>query len=907
MKKKLQGLTLLDSALICAVIMLFIYSLKGVWPFGTGNICYDDMAQGAVPALYHLYDWIHGDKALDWDWLSGLGTNVANFGNPTPLLLVLCLFPRDSLLYAVGIYVVLKASAAAFTSKYCFKKMFPKPDGIWHTLFSVMYAMSAFSMFYYTNTSWLDFVVVFPFIIYGLKRLFDEDKPFMYIAAFAVTLFYSVYHGFMITLAVFMLSGLYIVLIFPKEKRGRQACMLGLSTLAGSLLSCFAAVPAALQTLGSKRFETSTGSEEGVLEKILKAEPDAQLHNKLILLIGLQLAIVMTVVFIVKLFRDKKIKQGVFVLTSTLILLLPIFIESINLIWHMGSYVQFPTRFFFISVFVLLCFSLAGIERYSEAIVSLKSKFARFGLLVLCAVLTVGMLYGLIYFAENILGSISNAIEETASATDVKYTSFVLLFGFGIPLFAFLLFQKKYIIRAFCFVLCIVQTAGICYGGVANKHQQESEEYLYNSPSFLEYCAEVSALDTDCGEMGRIKNADTSLNTNYPFVIGTPALSNWTHYISLAAQNTAKVLGYSVQYTRLLDSGGTAFTDGIIGVKKMIMRNHHTASGRYSLLDSTENFSLYENDYAVEFGLLGNEELLGSIDKISVDERFEVQNKLWQIFTGNNDELFDICTRTADGENIKLVESTPDKLVFRYTAGKNEELYLNCGEYQKQSFKMSVNGETVFAPYHKYTDYRYYPSAAVNGTLLLGSFGEGEEVEIVIECINGQKFGDKTVQLASMPLDKMTALNSLYKDTVTNEKVGKSSLSFDYNNIAGENRYLFIPVTYDESFTCKINGEKAEIISALGAYLAVKLSEGSGSVEISWQPEGRKIGIALTVFGVLLTAFILLMKKRNITVPKFIEKAVFYGFALASVAAVAVIHLVPIGCILYDLISGGIK
>ena len=819
---------------------------------------------------------------------------------------MLCLFPRDSLLYAVGIYVVLKVAAAAFTSKYCFEKMFPKPDGIWHTLFSVMYAMSAFSMFYYTNTSWLDFVVVFPFIIYGLKRLLDEDKPFMYIAAFAVTLFYSVYHGFMITLAVFMLSGLYITLISPKEKRGRQSVMLGLSTLAGGLISCFAAVPAALQTLGSKRFETSTGSEEGVLEKILKAEPDAQLHNKLILLIGLQLAIVLTVVFIVKLFKDKKIKQAVFVLTSTLILLLPIFIESINLIWHMGSYVQFPTRFFFISVFVLLCFSLAGIEKYSEAIVTLKNKFGRFGLLMICAVLTVGMLYGLIYFAENILGSIGTALEETASTTDVKYTSFALLFGFGIPLFACLLFQKKYIIRSFCFVLCIMQCAGVCYGGVANKHQQESEEYLYNSPSFLEYCAEVSALDTDCGEMGRLKNADTSLNTNYPFVIGTPALSNWTHYISLSAQNTAKVLGYSVQYTRLLDSGGTAFTDGIIGVKKMIMRNHHKASSRYSLLDSTENFSLYENKYAVEFGLLGSEELLGSINEISVDERFEVQNKLWQIFTGRDEVLFDICTRTADGDNIKLVESTPDKLVFRYTAGKNEELYLNAGEYKKQSFKMSVNGERIMAPYHKYTEYLYYPSAAVNGTLLLGSFNEGEDVEIVVECINGQKFGDKTVQLAAMSLDKMTELNSLYKDTVTNEKVGKSSLSFDYNNTTGESRYLFIPVTYDEGFACKINGEKAEIHSALGAYLAVELPEGSGSVEINWQPEGEKAGIVLTVFGVLLTAFILLMKKKQMNIPKFIEKAVFYGLALASVAAVAVIHLVPIGYLIYDTISGGI-
>lgn len=901
MKEKLKKLTLLDSAVICAAIMLFVYALKGVWPFGTGNICYDDMAQGAVPALYHLYDWIHGDKALDWDWLSGLGTNVTNFGNPTPLLLVLCLFPRDSLLYTVGIYVVLKVAAAALSSKYCFEKMFPTADGIWHTLFSVLYAMSAFSMFYYTNTSWLDFVVVFPFIVYGLKRLIDEDKPFMYIAAFAVTLFYSVYHGFMITLAVFMLSGLYIALISPKEKRGRQACMLGLSTLAGGLLSCFASIPAALQTLGSKRFETTTGSEEGVLSKILKAAPDGQLQNKLMLLIGLQLAVVMTVVFIVKLFKDKKIKQAVFVLVSTLILLLPIFIENINLIWHMGSYIQFPTRFFFISVFMLLCFSLAGIEKYSEVIFPVKNKILRICLLALCAVLTVGFIYSLLYYAENIQGSIG----EEVTSIDVKYTSFILLFSFGVPLFTFLLLQKKHIIRSFCFVLCLVQTVGICYGGIANKHQQESEEFLYNSPSYLEYCAEVTELDTDCGEFGRIKNADTSLNTNYPFVIGTPALSNWTHYIPLSAQNATAVLGYSVQYTRLLDSGGTAFTDGLIGVKKMIMRNHHNATSQYEHLDSTANFTLYENKYALEFGLLGSSELLGDITEISLDERFEVQNKLWQIFTGTDEVLFDICTRENDGQSIRLVESSDDKLVFTYTAGKNEVLYMNAGAYEKQSYKMKVNGERILAPYHKYTEYMYYPSAAVNGTLTLGSFDEGETVEIIVECINGQTFGDNTVQLASMPLDKLTELNSLYADTVTNEKVEKSGISFDFNNTSADNKYLFIPVTYDDGFTCKINGEEAEIYAALGAYLAIELPEGSGSVEISWQPAGEKAGIVLTVFGILLTAFIVLMKKKKLNIPKIIESAVFRCFAAAAFVTVAVIHLVPIGYLIYDVISGG--
>ena len=43
----------------------------------------------------------------------------------------------------------------------------------------------------------------------------------------------------------------------------------------------------------------------------------------------------------------------------------------------------------------------------------------------------------------------------------------------------------------------------------------------------------------------------------------------------------------------------------------------------------------------------------------------------------------------------------------------------------------------------------------------------------------------------------------------------------------------------------------------------------------------------------------------DISLPKFIEMAVFYGLSFACVAAVAVIHLVPIVYMIYDTISGG--
>ena len=116
-KEKAKNLPLLFSgAFISALLMLAVYALKGVWQFGAVDITYDDMAQGTLPVYYHLYDWLHGEKAMAFDWYTGLGTNIVNSGTFMPLDLVLCLFSRDKLLYGIGILIIVKVAASAVTA-----------------------------------------------------------------------------------------------------------------------------------------------------------------------------------------------------------------------------------------------------------------------------------------------------------------------------------------------------------------------------------------------------------------------------------------------------------------------------------------------------------------------------------------------------------------------------------------------------------------------------------------------------------------------------------------------------------------------------------------------------------------------------------------------------------------------
>ncbi len=873
--------SLLNGALICAVLMLAVYALKGIWPFGTGDITYDDMAQGTLPIYYHLYDWLHGDKAMTFDWYTGLGTNIVNSGTFMPLDLILCLFRRDNLLYAIGILIIVKVMASAATSKYVFDKLFADTNEIWRTLFSIVYAMCSYSMFYYTNSFWLDFVVIFPLVIYGLKRLLVDNKPLTYILFFGYTLYLSVYIGFMVTLAVFFLSGLYLFLICDKDRRAQRTCILGLSTVAGALISAWHSVPMAIQTLSSKRLETSfeESTKASPLLEILETDNLKPFPLKLIMLVGLQLAFVLTILFVIRLMRSRRAKEALFVTSCVFIFFAPVLLENVNLFWHGGSYIQFPMRFFFICVFVLTLLALACINTYGETIKQPKSVFAKTLIFIAIALLTVAFTYALRNYA---------IIEAKTLPTLILYAS-------GLPLFLILLCQKKHITRAFCFILSAVQAMAICYAGIADPYEQAKEDMLYNSPSYLEYCQEVAQMDLDCGELDRIKNPDTSLNTNYPFILQTPALSNWTHNIPKSVQDSAVLLGYSSQYTRILDSCGTAFSDGLLSIRKAVARTHYEMTDRFRAIESTENFKLYENTCALDIGLLGDKSITDDISEFNPSDTFDLQNKLYRAFSQTDEQLFHVASnkgKTAD--RIELVKADENEIMFAYTAGENEELYIHVSDNQKKSLKIFIDESWKPAPYYKQTTYGYFPSQAVNGTLTLGNFHKSETVLISVRCINGEVFTKDNVQLAYASLDKIAALNTLYSGTVTDLKTDKTSLSLSYNNTHGDGKYLFLPVTNDGGWKCTLDGEDAEVATAIGSYIAVELPEGSGSIKLTHSTPGLGLGVILGLAGLLLCGLLLLMKKRNYDIPKPIATPVYVLFTAAFSAAFILIYIVSV-------------
>ena len=135
--------------------------------------------------------------------------------------------------------------------------------------------------------------------------------------------------------------------------------------------------------------------------------------------------------------------------------------------------------------------------------------------------------------------------------------------------------------------------------------------------------------------IARTKCKDFIFSSNFPYLLGTSAFSNWTNMIGEKIFNLSYMLGYSSNYTRLLDCGGTAFSDALLNYKYTISKNElpHIL---YDKIDQTADFKLYKNKISIPFGI----SVSNKLSNLSYENPFQYQNEIYQELF--NENLIDI-------------------------------------------------------------------------------------------------------------------------------------------------------------------------------------------------------------------------------------------------------------------------
>ena len=363
--------------LLPAIVTLLIYSIilavKGIYPFGDNTIDYYDMAQQIAAFYYHVFDSMHGTKGWFYDFYSALGTNMAmstsGCSSFSPFDIFFLFINRASLLKSLSVFNGIKLMCMSLTMYFYLDKTHTESPYFFKLVSSVGYAFCGFVLVLYITNQWVDIAVFFPLIMYFYDKLISEGRMKGYVITLTITLIASYYLGFMILIFIFLYTGLKMAAgylfdvqtVETEESHTKKIRSLpdlnlsglGIGTLISLALSSFILIPQLRQMLTSARFKNGNGEEaSGIIGKYLMIlkHVHGDYTTRWWTLLGLSFAASIILAGIIRFRKDRK---TVFMSVSMILLMvLELFFESINLIWHFGSYIQYPIRNGFIIYFV---------------------------------------------------------------------------------------------------------------------------------------------------------------------------------------------------------------------------------------------------------------------------------------------------------------------------------------------------------------------------------------------------------------------------------------------------------------------------------------------------------------------------------------------------------------------------
>ncbi|MBO5346988.1 MAG: YfhO family protein, partial [Lachnospiraceae bacterium] len=198
-------------------IMLLLFIINSIYPFGDRSFLYSDMYHQYMPFFTEFMEKVKAGEPLYYSWNVGIGSNFLAlyvYYLASPLHWLAFLLPQSLLIEFMSYLVILKVGLCGLTFCMYLRKHF-QTESVTTVLFAVFYALSGYMAAYNWNIMWLDCVILFPLIIWGLERLVKEGKPVLY----CVTLALSILTNFYISIMICIFLVLYfITLLFTEER-----------------------------------------------------------------------------------------------------------------------------------------------------------------------------------------------------------------------------------------------------------------------------------------------------------------------------------------------------------------------------------------------------------------------------------------------------------------------------------------------------------------------------------------------------------------------------------------------------------------------------------------------------------------------------------------------------------------
>lgn len=858
------------SFLLPALILLLSYFIFGVFPVGKQSVLSLDLNGQYVYYYDHMYDVLYGDESLFYSWsrnLSGEWMGIIGYYLASPFNFIVWLFPRANILDGLLVMMCTKAGAIGLCMSIYLSRS-KKFSKLTTVIFSVCYALCAYSVVQIMNPMWLDGVMILPIICLGIERFVDQRRFRLLVFAWVYGFVTCFYIGYM--LAIFSIIYFMLYMVITKHSEARENFFkiafstLGLGVLA-VMISAFMLIPV-YESLSYGKFEFSTPNYS-----LVKNFPFIELFDKIlpnsydtVRMSGLPFIYcgTITVLLIPAYFFNGRIKRSerISYAAVMLILVLCMYIRPVDMIWHGGQMPNWlPYRYSFMLSFFMCVIAASAFERIKE----INTKVIG---------ITCAAWLGIMIYQENM----DNFVEDLNNGRDTL-NSFTTIIPAMIILFTvtavvlqlrknFNMDLRRNRTRVFSILLLCLVCAETTYNTAAQIYTQHRDIVFSNRASYLDVILPLRE------KVNEIKEQDDGFyriekqffrTVNDPLAVNMYGLSHSSSTLNAKPIELLKRLGFTARshYTRY--SGATLITSSLFGVKYELSTANNTTND----VRNNEPINVAKNDYALPICYLGENSISGL--KLTEFDPFAAQTELLNALIGKNYEYYtEIEAGKPDvGNNITTGNTTDDHRSFKkkdtkqaatvtytFDMPKDGKLYMYLPSTYERQIDVKVNGVSKGK----------YFEGDNNYMRMLGEFKAGESVKVEF-VLNKDNLYYRKAEFAVGNEEMMkTALNELLEMNKDTDCTLPAKTRVVTNVNCDKDMTLFTTIPEEKGWTVYVDGVKTDYEVTVDSLISVPLTAGAHTVEMKFVTAGYPAALLITAAGIIIfVGLIILWLKRN--------------------------------------------
>lgn len=794
------------------VIMVIIFIQRGIFPFGDESFLRTDMYHQYAPFFSEFQHKLRNGGSLLYSWDIGMGVNFAALyayylASPMNWLIMLC--PKSLVIEFMTYMIVFKIGLSGLTFAWYLKKHC-KTDSIGIGFFGIFYALSGYMAAYSWNIMWLDCILLFPLIMYGLEKLVREGNGFLY----CITLGLSILSNYYISIMICIFMVLYFGALLILEKMDdwedyTDACIrFAVYSLLSGAMAAVVLLPEiyALQSTasGDFNFPKTLTSYFTIFDMIARHLTCVETEIGLDHWPNIYCGVAVLMFFLLYVVCKKiSVKERAVYCGLLLIFFASFSTNVLNFIWHGFHYPNsLPSRQSFIYIFLMLfvCFRAF---MYLEETPKKHINAAFLG--SICFVLLAEKLIDAKHFHFSIF-----------------YVAIIVLSMYAGVLHMFKIGKRE---LAACLALILVSVEAAANTAVTSVTITSREAYTRDNEDVYMLMDMVEPSD----DFYRVEKK-TRKTKNDGAWMNFPSISLFSSTANADLTEFFKRMGCEASTNSYSITGSTPLVDSLVSIKYALYSEEVPNTELWAYMKESGETYLYENLYTLPLGFVISHSVEDNW-QFKMDNPGEVQNDLCQAL--GNDAVLQWIDSNTSGKNCTF---TPDLDGYYYVYVTNKKV---------KSVKAAVpSGSKTF----NNTDRGYL--------LELGSLVAGNQITLTSQT-DGQDMKCEVYRFSD------EAMISLY------EKLNKTPLkltSWEDTKLAGtvnaaERGVLFTSIPYETGWTVKIDGEVTETEKIFEAFLSVDIPAGEHEITFEYFPAGLKPGIIITLASIAILAMLFIVDR----------------------------------------------